>query len=143
MTGRATPRLARTDEEIERCFTIIEELRPALVQADFLRTIRAQESEGYRLAMLEEQAVVRAVAGFRVQRMLATGKTMYVDDLVTDAAARSLGHGRTMLHWLMGLARSEGCVSFSLDYGPHRQEAHAFYFRERLRVTSFHFFCTL
>ena len=76
MTGRATPRLARTDEEIERCFTVIEELRPALVQADFLRTIRAQESEGYRLAMLEEQAVVRAVAGFRVQRMLANGKTM-------------------------------------------------------------------
>ena len=48
-----------------------------------------------------------------------------------------------MLHWLMELARSEGCVSFSLDSGTHRQEAHAFYFRERLRVTSFHFFCTL
>ena len=143
MIGRVSPHLARTDEEIERCFAVMQELRPALVQADFLQTIRKQESEGYQLAMLEEQAVVRAVAGFRVQRMLASGKTMYVDDLVTAAAARSLGHGQTMLHWLMERARSEGCASFSLDSGTHRQEAHAFYFRERLRITSFHFFCAL
>ena len=143
MTDGISPRLARSDEEILRCFTVLQELRPALVQAEFLETIRKQESEGYRLAMLEDEDAIRAVAGFRVQHMLVTGKTMYVDDLVTAAVARSRGYGRTMLLWLMELARAEGCAAFSLDSGTHRKEAHAFYFRERLRITSFHFSCTL
>jgi hypothetical protein len=44
-----------------------------------------------------------------------------------------------MLDGLMALARERGCETFSLDSGTHRQEAHAFYFREGMRVTSFHF----
>jgi GNAT superfamily N-acetyltransferase len=71
--------------------------------------------------------------------MLATGKTMYVDDLVADEARRSRGYGKMLLDWLQQRARAEGCETFSLDSGTHRQEAHAFYFRERMRVTSFHF----
>ena len=136
-------RMATTDEEIVRCFPVMQELRPAIRPEDFVATIRAQQSEGYRLAMLADEGGARSVAGFRGQRMLVTGKTMYVDDLVTAAAARSHGHGRTMLLWLMELARAEGCVSFSLDSGTHRQDAHAFYLRERLRITGFHFFRAL
>jgi hypothetical protein len=44
-----------------------------------------------------------------------------------------------MLDWLIALARERGCEMFSLDSGTHRQEAHAFYFREGMRVSSFHF----
>jgi GNAT superfamily N-acetyltransferase len=80
-----------------------------------------------------------AVAGFRIMEMLATGRTLYVDDLVTDESRRSRGHGKAMLDWLQQYAREAGCRTFSLDSGTLRQEAHAFYFRERLRVTSFHF----
>ena len=137
------PRLTTTDAEILRCFPIMQELRPALRPEDFVALIRAQQSEGYRLAVLEDEAGVTTVGGFRVQHMLATGKTMYVDDLVTSAGARSKGYGKAMLRWLMELARTEGCDSFSLDSGTQRQEAHAFYLRERLRITSFHFFCKL
>ena len=79
------------------------------------------------------------MAGFRVRNILASGLTLYVDDLVTAAAQRSQGHGRTVLHWLIQVARERGCQTFSLDSGTHRQEAHAFYFREGMRVTSFHF----
>jgi GNAT superfamily N-acetyltransferase len=82
---------------------------------------------------------VVAVAGFRVMEMLATGRTLYVDDLVTDEARRSRGYGKAMMDWLEAYAREAGCETFSLDSGTHRQEAHAFYFREGLRVTSFHF----
>jgi hypothetical protein len=39
----------------------------------------------------------------------------------------------------MGRARELGCETFSLDSGTQRHEAHAFYFREGMRVTSFHF----
>ena len=137
------PRLAETDAEILSCFAVMQELRTQLRAEEFVAVIRAQQSEGYRLAMLEDADGVSTVGGFRVQHMLHTGKTMYVDDLVTAARARSKGHGKAMLHWLMELARGEGCETFSLDSGTQRQEAHAFYLRERLRITSFHFACKL
>jgi GNAT superfamily N-acetyltransferase len=74
-----------------------------------------------------------------VTEILATGRTLYVDDLVTDETRRSRGYGKTMLDWLQKYAHEAGCAMFSLDSGTHRQEAHAFYFRERMRITSFHF----
>ena len=135
----AEPRLAEIPEEIERCFLVMHQLRPALVKEEFVARIQVQRAHGFQLALLEAEGTVVAVAGFRIQEMLASGRTMYVDDLVTDAAARSRGHGKTMLRWLEAHARNAGCHTFSLDSGTFRQEAHAFYFREGLRVTSFHF----
>ncbi len=114
-------------------------LRPHLLQAEFVPCVRAQQAQGYRLAFLEKDGTVMAVAGFRVMEMLATGRTLYVDDLVTDEARRSHGFGKAMLDWLQDFALQDECETFSLDSGTHRQEAHAFYFRERMRVTSFHF----
>ncbi len=143
MTDPTRARLATTDAEILSCFQVMQELRSQLRREEFVSVIRRQQSEGYRLAMLEDANGVTTVGGFRVQQMLHTGKTMYVDDLVTAASERSRGHGKAMLHWLMDLARREGCKTFSLDSGTQRQEAHAFYLRERLRITSFHFACTL
>ncbi|QMV20354.1 GNAT family N-acetyltransferase [Granulicella sp. 5B5] len=118
----------------------MRELRPHLVsEAEFVARVQEQQSEGFLLAMLEHEGAVVTVAGFRVQHLLATGLTLYVDDLVTGAAFRSHGHGKTMLDWLIAYARERGCHTFSLDSGTHRREAHVFYFRERMRVTSFHF----
>ena len=131
--------LAETDAELGACCAVMRELRPLLVEAEFVARVRGQMGEGYRLARLEAAGVITTVAGFRVYGMLATGRTMYVDDLVTAAAARSRGHGRAMLGWLIERARAEGCASFSLDSGTQRTEAHAFYLRERMRITSFHF----
>ncbi len=138
-----TIQLATTDAEILRCFPVMHELRPHLREADFLARIHAQQTEGYHLASLEHEDAVTTVAGFRTQLMLATGKTRYVDDLVTAASVRSGGHGKAMLGWLIDHARATGCNSFSLDSGTHRQDAHAFYLRERLRITSFHFHLNL
>jgi GNAT superfamily N-acetyltransferase len=119
-------------------------LRPHLLAVEFVARVKAQRAQGYRLAYLEDGSLegggaVVAVAGFRVMEMLATGRTLYVDDLVTDEARRSRGYGKAMMDWLEAYAREAGCETFSLDSGTHRQEAHAFYFREGLRVTSFHF----
>ena len=114
-------------------------LRPHVAAGEFVPRVQAQQAEGFQLAYVEDQDEVVAVAGFRVMEMLATGRTMYVDDLVTDETRRSRGYGKAMLEWLQVRAREEDCQTFSLDSGTHRQEAHAFYFRERMRVTSFHF----
>ena len=135
--------IATTPEEIDRCFPVMSQLRPLLVAGEFFARVHAQQAEGYQLAFLEYQNAIVSVAGFRLQNMLSSGKTLYVDDLVTDAAARSQGHGEAMLQWLIALAREADCDTFSLDSGTHRQDAHAFYLRERLRITSFHFSLSL
>jgi GNAT superfamily N-acetyltransferase len=136
-------KLAESAAEIDRCFPVMLHLRPYLVAEEFVSRIEAQQAQEYQLAYLEHEGSVVAVAGFRITEILASGRTLYVDDLVTDPAHRSHGHGKAMLDWLQNFARKAGCETFSLDSGTHRQEAHAFYFRERMRVTSFHFAKTL
>jgi GNAT superfamily N-acetyltransferase len=131
--------LAETDAEIARCFPVISQLRPKLIEAEFVSIVRIQQAEGYHMAFLEHEGTVVSVAGFRIQSMLSSGKTMYVDDLVTDGNTRSQGWGKTLLEWLVERAREAGCDSFTLDSGTQRQEAHAFYFRQRLRATALHF----
>ena len=132
-------RMAETPVEIQRCFRVMSFLRPHVGESEFVPRVQQQQAEGYQLAYVQDAGEVVAAAGFRVMEVLATGRTMYVDDLVTDETRRSLGYGKAMLEWLQARAREQGCETFSLDSGTHRQEAHAFYFRERMRVTSFHF----
>ena len=131
--------LARTPEEIQGCFGVMSFLRPHVSEAEFVPRVQAQQAQGYELAYAQDSGEVVAAAGFRVTEILATGRTLYVDDLVTDEARRSQGYGKAMLDWLQARARERGCHTFSLDSGTQRQEAHAFYFRERMRITSFHF----
>jgi GNAT superfamily N-acetyltransferase len=134
-----TIQIATTPEEIDRCFLVMSQLRPLLIEEEFFERIKIQQAEGFQLAFLENENAIVSVAGFRIQNMLSSGKTFYVDDLVTDSAARSQGHGEAMLQWLIALAGEAGCDTFSLDSGTQRQDAHAFYLRQRLRITSFHF----
>jgi GNAT superfamily N-acetyltransferase len=137
-------RIAETIAAIERCYDVMRELRPKLsTAAEFVGMVREQQEQGFRLAFLESQGSVVTVAGYRVQHMLATGVTMYVDDLVTGSAHRSQGFGKQMLDWLIARARASGCNTFSLDSGTHRLDAHAFYFREKMRISGFHFMLSL
>jgi GNAT superfamily N-acetyltransferase len=64
---------------------------------------------------------------------------VYVDDLVTDEASRSLGHGSALLHWVEEFGRARGCTELHLDSGVQRTGAHRFYLRERMDIVFFHF----
>jgi GNAT superfamily N-acetyltransferase len=132
-------RLAKTDAEIAACHAVMRELRPHVAEGDFVARVRRQERSGYRLAYLERAGRPRAAAGFRLGETLAWGRFLYVDDLVTLADERSRGHGAALLRWLEDLARAEGCAEFHLDSGVQRTDAHRFYRREGLDVTSYHF----
>ncbi len=82
-------RVAATDEDIARCFDVLHQLRPMLSNAeDLVSKVQRQRSEGYQLVSLEDAGEVVTVAGFRIQNILATGLTLYVDDLVTGEQFR-------------------------------------------------------
>lgn len=132
--------LAETDTDIARCFPVMVQLRQQLRADSFVARIRHQHAEGYRLAFLADYAgTVRSVAGFRLTNRLHAGRVLYVDDLVTDAASRSLGHGDRLFDWLVAHARSLGCDAFTLDSGTQRVDAHRFYLRKRMKISAFHF----
>jgi GNAT superfamily N-acetyltransferase len=132
-------RLATTDDEVQRCVPVMQQLRTHLREQDFLATIRRQEAGGFRLAFLEDDGHVRAVAGFRVMDNLFSGRVLYIDDLVTDEAARSRGHGAALLAWLVEQARSADCRSLELDSGVQRFDAHRFYLTNRMAISAHHF----
>lgn len=132
-------RLAHSETDLLRCFPVVVQLRPHLSQGEFVSRVLLQQQEGYQLAFLQQQETVKAIAGFRVMNLLSHGKVLYVDDLITDAASRSQGHGQRLINWLIDQAHSQGCTTLQLDSGVHRGEAHRFYFREGLVITAFHF----
>jgi GNAT superfamily N-acetyltransferase len=134
-----TVRLATSDEEITRCFRVMQQLRPHLQAHEFVDTVRRQEASGFRLAFVEDDGDVQAVAGYRVMDNLFSGRMLYVDDLVTDESARSRGYGKRLLDWLIDQARAEGCKSLELDSGVHRFDAHRFYLTNRMVISSHHF----
>jgi len=132
-------RIARSDDEIQRCFGVMKQLRTHLDEAEFLPTIRRLQVAGFQLAYLAEKGEVRAVAGFRFIDNLISGRILYVDDLVTDAGARSKGHGTALLIWLVEQARGMGCSHLELDSGVQRFDAHRFYLTNRMEISSHHF----
>lgn len=131
--------LAGSDSEIGNCFAVLSQLRPHLGQVDFLARVRRQQQGGYQLAFLSEAGNVRAVGGFRMFETLAWGRMLYVDDLVTDAAHRSCGHGEALFDWLVAYARAADCGEFHLDSGVQRFGAHRFYLARRMDLTCHHF----
>ncbi|WKL56646.1 GNAT family N-acetyltransferase [Asticcacaulis sp. ZE23SCel15] len=141
----AIVKLAQSDDDIRRCFPVMKALRPHLQDnEDLLERARRQMSEsGWRLAYVEDDGQVVACAGFRVHEWLVSGKILYVDDLVSAQDQRSRGYGKALLDWLKSQAKSEGCTQLRLDSGTHRTQAHRFYFREGLVISSFHFETTL
>jgi GNAT superfamily N-acetyltransferase len=132
--------LAESEEQIRGCYPVMAELRPHVVEREFVERVRRQQRDGgYHLAFVEESGSVRAVAGFRIAEFLAWGRTLYVDDLVTASVERSRGHGQALFDWLIARAKSNACAQLHLDSGVQRFDAHRFYLRHRMSITSHHF----
>lgn len=130
---------AQSDSDIRNCWPVLAQLRPHLSEQKFIEAIRIQQSEGYRLVLIQRNQKVAAVVGFRVLHNLAWGRFCFVDDLVTDQQIRSQGLGTELLDWLCQFARSEGCNRLELNSGVQRFDAHRFYLRYRMFISCHHF----
>lgn len=138
--GSVSVELAETDEQILATREVMLQLRPHLAPDEYVaRVRRLMEKERFHLLAGVEDGVVRAVAGFRFMDMLYCGRILYVDDLVTDEAARSAGWGARLLEWMRWRAEAEECAELHLDSRVTRARAHRFYFRQGMEITAFHF----
>lgn len=102
---------------------------------------RLLRPEGYRLLGAfepgEEQAV--AAAGFRLGHDLVHGSYLYVDDLATRSPFRKRGLAGQLMDWLVDQARRNNCAHLTLESGVHRYDAHRFYLKRGMHITSHHF----
>jgi GNAT superfamily N-acetyltransferase len=131
---------ATSDEQILQTRDVMLDLRPGVPVDGYLAMVRRMmASDGYRLTVVVERGVTRAVAGYRYLEMLYCGKILYVDDLNTDPQCRSKGYGRLLMDWLKKEARANGCRELHLDSGVQREQTHRFYFREGLTINCYHF----
>jgi GNAT superfamily N-acetyltransferase len=127
------------DPRWEKALPVLQELRPHLT-ADDRRAVHAEgHLQGYRfLAALADDGRCLGVAGWRIVATAFAGRKLYVDDLVTASAERSTGVGAALLAELERRARAAGCSVLDLDSGVQRHDAHRFYFRERMHISSHH-----
>lgn len=130
--------LARDDSQIESCFDAFAVLRPHVRREDFLPQIRRQEAQGFQVLALEQDGLVKSVAGFRSAEFLAWGRVIYIDDLSTLPEVRGRGYAGMLLDWLAEYARQQGCCALHLDSGYARHAAHRLYLNKGFELNCHH-----
>ncbi len=120
-------------------FPVLKELRTELTAEQFGDIYAEGHPQGLRFTAAYDGESCVAVAGWRLMATTVDGRKLYVDDLVTAAAHRRRGAGSALLSELQRRAREAGCKAIDLDSGTAREDAHRFYFRERMSITSLHF----
>jgi GNAT superfamily N-acetyltransferase len=118
---------------------VLLELRPHLTAESFDAVYREGHPQGLRFLVAYDDQRCVGVAGWRLVACTSLIRKLYVDDLVTTAASRSTGVGRALLDELDRRARAADCTRLDLDSAVHRQDAHRFYFRERMAISAYHF----
>jgi GNAT superfamily N-acetyltransferase len=118
---------------------VLRELRPHLTAESFAAVYERGYPQGLRFTAAYADGRCVGVAGWRVVATTAALLKLYVDDLVTTEAARGEGVGKELLAALVEKAQAADCRVVDLDSGVQRADAHRFYMREGLTITSFHF----
>lgn len=119
---------------------VLQELRPGLDLETLTAVYGEGRPQGYRfLAAFDDDGRCLGVAGYRLVATVFVGRKLYVDDLVTSSSVRSTGVGKALLDELERRAVDAGCSVLDLDSGVQRHDAHRFYLRERMHISSHHF----
>jgi GNAT superfamily N-acetyltransferase len=136
--------IAGTDREIEDCYVVMAQLRPAIGRDEFLPAVkRLSANTGFRLVYLTDAAEVKAVGGFRISEWLAGGKYLEIEDLATKEGERSKGYGGALFDWLVDYARENNCHQLRLVSHVKRFGAHRFYLRKGMIIEAHYFSLSL
>ena len=116
-----------TTEQWKQAFPVLNQLRTDLVEATYLDLLGEMTKDGYRLFALFKGKTIVALAGISLRVNFYNKRHVFVYDLVTDAAHRSLGYGEKLLHYIHSWAKENGAEYVALESGVQRTDAHRFY----------------
>jgi len=128
-----------TIEDIQLLVPLIQELRPHLSSEEINILLPKLFSEGYKIAFIANNNEAYAFIGFRIHTFLFSGKTLYIDDLVTLSSQQKNGFATVLFNWIKVYAKEQQCDHLSLDSGFQRRDAYRFYLNQGLFVESMHF----
>ncbi|MCB1058717.1 MAG: GNAT family N-acetyltransferase [Calditrichaeota bacterium] len=138
---------ASTPNDLRRIYPVVHELRPHLTEEQFIAQAQRQaDSQDYLLIYVEVSGGnVAGVAGYRPVEMLHWGKVLYIDDLVTAQTHRGQGVADHLFNYIVNQARKQRLDAVHLDSGTHagRWDAHRFYLKHGMNITSYHFVLNL
>lgn len=136
--------LAKEEQEILDCYPVMAELRPHIKREEFLPRVKTlMEIANFQMVYLSDDAVVKAVAGFRISEWLARGKYLEIEDLVTAEGNRSKGYGGQLFDWLVNHAKEHDCDQMRLVSHVNRFHAHRFYLTKRMIIEAHYFSLSL
>lgn len=139
MTESRKINFARTEEEIQNCYSVMAQLRPHLSEKEFLSQVKRQMNESnFKLVYLNDGGI-KAVAGFRISEWLAGGKYLEIEDLAAKEGERSKGYGGALFDWIVEYAKRENCDQIKLVSHVKRFEAHRFYLNKRMIIEAHYF----
>jgi GNAT superfamily N-acetyltransferase len=140
-------KIALMPEDLRKVYPVMRELRPHLSEEEFVaQALRQAETQNYALIYMEDGAGnVAGVAGYRPVEMLHWGKVLYIDDLVTAETHRGQGFADHLFNYVVNQARAQKLDAVHLDSGTHsgRWDAHRFYLKHGMNITSYHFVLNL
>jgi GNAT superfamily N-acetyltransferase len=128
-----------TAQDVDKLIPVMIELRPHRSVDELRVMLTEQMKNGFQVVYAGDDQEAFAVAGFRTLEMLFSGKTLYVDDLVTHSQHRKKGYAGMLMKWMIQYAKENKYDHFSLDSGHHRKDAHRLYLNHGLDITAHHF----
>ena len=129
---------ACTVAEVNRCYPLMNILRPLLIESEFSDQVSRQQEQGYHLVMLQEDHIPVSLLGYRLVENLIVGKFLYVDDLVTDPDLKQRGYASRLLNWAVEVAKQHNCCAVQLDSGFGNIDAHRLYLNQGFQLNAHH-----
>jgi len=133
--------IALTEEDIIKCRSAIQALRPFLTDDIYLEAVQKTLADNRQMIFIEENGEASAVAVFETGYNLFRGKYIYIDDLSTLPVSRGKGYAGILLEWIFNYAKKENFDEVHLDSGVNeaRANAHRLYLNKGFQISSLHF----
>ena len=128
-----------TESDINKLIPALRELRPHRTEQELRKMLPVLFNEGFKMIYIGDDSRAFAVAGYRTLNFLFSGKTLYLDDLITHSEHTKKGYAGRLLDWLKKYAKENRYDHFSLDSGFQRKDAYRLYLNKGLEVESLHF----
>lgn len=129
-----------TISDIDLLIPALLELRTNRTAAELRVLLEIQFKTGeYQVYYIGDEKMVFAVAGVRTMNVLHSGKTLYIDDLVTHSEHRKHGYGGQLLEYIKQFVKDNNYDHLSLDSGFQRKDAYRLYLNSGFEVASLHF----
>ena len=126
-------------EDIDKLIPALLELRPHRSRKELKEMIAKMMVDGVRLIYIGNDEIAFSVAAYRKLNMIFSGRTLYLDDLITINTHRGKGYAGRLIDWLIAYGENNSYDLLSLDSGFNRKDAYRLYLNKGFEITALHF----